>query len=378
MKSQYQCVCRKRFQLRRCAGGISPKLLAVLLGFGLALGGVGYLLLDRYANPGRDDGSQSKATAAEIAAELALLQEEFQTAMQERLGLSRLEARVSDFTRRYPEQTDGHVLLAQIHARMLKWEQAYKSLTRALADKPNEVELNKMAGACAAKLNRLELAERHYLDAVRATGDAADCTVYAALGQIYLAMDNADQADQAFQRALKAPGPGEEPNYMHEARSGLADVAALRNDFEAAHEQIDRAIRLGNADSSADLVAYHIQKARLYMDAGQDDDAVTMLSHTWTAYPDARWRIESARLRARLYEQASELDKAVNHIATVCDYHQRDTGRMDRAVSNFVALLARWQIKAGQTEPASISLHNLQTLAPDHPELPELRKQLKR
>ena len=375
MKSLSHFGCRGRFRFRRRAARISPVLLAVLVCFGLALGGVGYLVVNRYANPGGDRATQ-KPSDAEISEELGELQQQFQSAMQENLDPARLEARVADFTRRHPEQTDGHVLLAQIHAHMLKWGQAYTSLTRALADRPNEVELCKMAGACAAKLNRLELAEQHYQDAVRATGDAADYTVYAALGQIYLAMDNTDLAEQAFNRALKAPGPGEEPNYMHEARSGLADVAGLRKDFETAHEQIDRAIRLGNADSSADLPAYHIQKARLYMDAGQDTDAVTMLSHTWIAYPDARWRIESARLRARLYERASEMDKAVNHIAMVCDYHQRNPGRVNRVVSNFFALLARWQIKAGQTEPAGISLHNLETLAPDHPELPELRKQL--
>ncbi len=360
-------------------GRIAPSVLGLLVLLAVAVGVVGYLLIDR--GGGADDSEskeRSQPSAKSIEAELGGLQEEFQSLLQENLDLSRFEARVRAFTQDHPDQTDGHVLLAQTRIQQEKWEPAYASLNKAFEHDAEVSELQKLAGACAAKLGRLEQAEVHYQSAVRIAGDGADSGVYNALGQIYLTLGDISAAEIAFNRAVKAQqGPNGEQNFRHEGVSGLADVAALRGDYEAAHKSIDRAIRLGNADHRADVAAYNIQKAHLYMDNRQDDEAVIQLEYTWGAFPGSRWRIESARLRARLYERADKLDEAVNHLAEVYGYHQIAPDRIDREVADFVALLAEWQIKAGQANEARISIDNLKTLAPDHPGIESLLEALR-
>lgn len=361
---------------RRSAGRLSPVALAVLVLLSICIGAVAYLAIQGDKAPGENTTKRTTQSAQQIADELAALQQEFQTVLQEKLDLPRFEARARDFAKRNPGETDGHVLLAQVRMQMQRWEEAYASWLRALEDMPEGFELNKMAGFCAVKLDRLAVAEQHYRDAVRVSGDAADCDVYAALGRLMIARGDTDAAELSFKRALDAPAPGEKTNWKHAAYAGLADVASLRGDLETAIQHIDLAINLANADSQADRAGYFIQKARIYRDAGQPEQAVAMLIFAWDQEPDAQWRIESARLRAALHEQAGELEKAVRHVAFVCDYHQRDPDRRDRIVAEYVALLAEWQIKAGLKNQAMISLDNLATLAPEHARLPELRAKL--
>lgn len=358
---------------------MSPVVLIVLIVLGLGIGVVAYLVIDRLGDDARVADARQRASADEIAAELAALQAEVNAAMNDGQALPRIEARVRDFTRRHPGPWEGHLLLAQVRLRLSKWQGAYDALTRALADRPNAEELNRLAGDCAAKLGRLDEAERHYREAVAAAGDAADSDMHAALGRLYIATDRIGPAEQAFRDSIAARhARGGDVNWRHKGHAGLADVAALRGDFDTAQREIDQALRFADSDSKADVTGYRIQKARLYMNADADEDAATMLAYAWSRDPDAQWRIESARLRATLYERAGEMDKAVNHVALVCDLVQLSEDRRDDALANLYALLARWQIKAGQPDAARVALDNARTLWPDQPQLEELRAQLKR
>lgn len=346
---------------------------------GLAIAAVGGAVLAWVLLLRGGDGQTIEPTTmtqAAIDADLATLQEDFKTALQEKRDLTRVLARTKRFTEQHPDQLAGHILLAQTQMREQRWGPAYASWTRALELGPGVYEQYKMAGFCAARLDRLEQALGHYQDAVDAAGDRADYEVFASIGRLHLAMDNPDAAEQAFTRALNAPGTGDKTNWKHPGYAGLANVAAVRGEFEQAHQHIDRAIKLANLDSNADLVGYHLQKARLYLDADQPDNALAMLTTTWQQFDDAQERIESARLRAALYERADQTDKAVTHIAYVCDLHQRDPDRKDPVLAEFYALLAKWQLKAGQTQNARTSISNLRTLAPDHPDLAELKQEL--
>jgi predicted Zn-dependent protease len=352
-------------------------LLAGLVALGLGIGAVGYLAVDRWAGDA-DAERPDRASAAGVAAQLEALQAEVNAAMNDGQALPRLEARVRDFTRRHPGPWEGHLLLAQVRLRLSMWEPAYDSLTRALADQPESEELNRLAGDCAAKLGRLEQAERHYRAAIAAAGEGADSDMHAALGRLYLATDRVDLAEQAFNNSIAARyARGQDVNWRHKGHAGLADVASLRGDFDTALTQIDQALRFAESDSQADVTGYRIQKARLYMDAGRDDEAATMLAYAWSQEPEAQWRIESARLRATLFERAGEMDKAVNHVKLVCDMVQLSEDRRDDTLANLYALLARWQIKAGRTDAARLALDNARTLWPDQPQLDALRAQLK-
>ncbi|MEM6258071.1 MAG: tetratricopeptide repeat protein [Planctomycetota bacterium] len=323
------------------------------------------------ASPERPAVSQEQ-----IDQELGVLQQDFQTALQEKQDLSRLAAKARAFTERYPEEQGGYILLAQTRMGLKQWDQAYTALRQALTFDENTFELSKMAGLSAAKLGRIDKALSHYLAAIQATNDQADSEVYTALGRLYLALGSPLNAERVFNQAAEARGPGEETNYKHEAYAGLADVSAVGGDTEAALSWVDRAIKMSGIDSDADTAAYHIQKARIYMDAGRDQDAVTMLNYTWSEFADTPWRIESARLRARLYERADQLDKAVDHLQAITEWHRINENRNEETIAEFTALLASWQIKAGRIDDARVSLFNLQALVPGHPAIDGLKEQL--
>jgi len=345
--------------------------LALLIAVGV------YLAVSRSGETDHPVDVRLNLTPEQIDERLGALQKEFQTVLQEKLDRARFEAKARLFTEQVPDEPAGHVLLAQVRMSLNKWEEAYTSWAHALESDPGAYELSKMAGFCAARLSRLEQAVKHYEAAAGSAGSATDCEVYAALGRLYLSLNQPEKAEAEFNLSLTAPAPGEKTNWKHDAYSGLADVAATRGDAEAALSWNDRAIKLAKVDSSADTVGYHIQKARIYMDLGRDDDALTMLTHTWQTYPDSQGRIESARLRAKLYERAGQLDKAVNHIALICDMHFNELERQDLVLADFFALLAEWQIKAGQKDQAKIALANLETLMPQHPKAASLKKQLR-
>jgi tetratricopeptide (TPR) repeat protein len=359
---------------KRHAGRITPGLAALLVLVALSIGAAVYLAL----SPGeRVPPPPPQATQAEIDAELGALQQDLQTALNEKQDLTRIAAQARAFTEDHPDEQGGYVLLAQARMGLKQWDRAYSAWDSALRDDDEAFELNKMAGLCAAKLGEIDRALSHYERAVAATNDQADSEVYAALGRLQLALNNVDDAEAMFNRSAEARGPGEKTNYKHEAYAGLADVAAVRGETEAALTWIDRAIRMAGLDSEADDAAYHIQKARIYMDADQDQDAVTWLGYTWSEFADSPWRIESARLRAKLYERADQLDTAVDYLQSITEWHRLDEGRTDEVLAEFTALLATWQVKAKRYDDARISLYNLETLAPDHPAINDLRTALR-
>lgn len=359
---------------RRFAGQASLVWIVLIVLFALALSAVIYLAL----NLGEEGGDTSpQATQEQIDEELGKLQQSLQTAMQEKQDLTRLAAQARAFTEEHPEQQGGYVLLAQARMGLYQWEQAYIAWQRALSFDASAFELNKMAGNCAAKLGDIEQAREHYQQAIASTNDQADSEVYAALGHLYISTNDADKAEQHFKRAVDARGPGEDTNYKHEAYAGLANVAALRQQFDQALSWIDRAIKMANLDSDADSAGYHIQKAHIYMVADRDEDAVTMLNYTWSQFADSPWRIESARLRAKLYERAGQIDTAVDYLQSIAEWHRLAEQRNNETIANFTALLADWQIKANRRDAANISLHNLQILMPSHPAIAELKAKLR-
>gem|GEM_PF-2392735 len=360
------------------AGRVRLDWVVVLVLLALAGAAVTYLALNRGPSDADDPNrvSPRPMTQQEIDTELGELQQSFQTALQEELDLNRLAAKARVFTERHPNESGGHVLLAQLRIGLNQWEEAYQSWLNAIEQQPGGVDLYKMAGFSAARTGRLEQALVHYQDAAKAANDQADCEVYAALGRLHLALEGPEAAEQMFKRSQNAPGVGEKTNWKHEAYAGLADVAAVRSEYDAALEHIDHAIKMARLDSEADIAGYRIQKARIYMDAGRDEDAVTMLGHTWSQHPAALWRIESARLRAKLYERAQQLDKAVDYVQSVCEWHRLAEESDNLVLADFTALLADWQIKAQRYDAARVSLHNLVTLFPKHPRIDALKERL--
>lgn len=355
-------------------------MLPVIVGLAvLAVGAAvvaGVLLLG--APDRRGAGAQGPpASQQAIDDRLGALQKQFQSALQEDRDLGRVFGRARLFTEDHPEEPAGHVLLAQVQMQTGRWSSAYESWSRALALDPGVFEVHKMAGFCAAKLGRLEQAVDHYRDAIELAGARADHEVHAALGRLYLSLGRPDDAEAAYEKSLDAPGAGNQTNWKHRGYAGLADVASVRGEYDLAQQHVDRALKLAKLDSKADTVGYRVQKARLYLDAGQPDHALAVLNDTARRDPDAALRIESTRLRAKLYEQAGDPERAVNHVASVCQLYQMQADRREDKLAALYALLAQYQIKAGRYDAASTSIANLETLTPKDPAIAPLRQALR-
>lgn len=317
-------------------------------------------------------------TQAQVDARLAELQQEFEDIGNQGGDLTVFEAKIRLFTEQHPREAEAYVTLGLARVALLRWSDAYQAFLSAIRLKPGVYQWHQLAGFCSTKMNDNDQALGHYLDALEVAGDAADYTLYTNLGQLYLVLDQLDEAERSFTLALDAPPPpGEDTNWRHQGYSGLADVAAVRGDFEKAQEFIDLAIRFNPGDSGKKEVGYMIQKAWLYMDQGRDDEALRYLrDEVHRRHPDSAGRIESVRLRARLYERAGDLGAAVDHVSYYTWDQTQQPERIDAELANFFALQAEWQIKAGQFDAARHSLTSLENLAPQHTQLQSLRDQL--
>jgi len=369
---------------RRCLGKIDPSLICVLLLLVFALAAVAYLVFDEkddtdddLITPGEVEGQQAPPNPQIVEARLDALRQEFNTIIDEKLDATALEARVRVYTERHPENAGGFLLLGQARMSLLRWADAYEALSTSLQLKSDEPECHRLAGACAAELGRYDQAQQHYLDALRIAGPRANCALYRNLGQLYLVRGDLDAAEQAYTRSLDAPAPpGEDTNWKHEGYAGLANVASQRGDLNTALQNIELAIVLSKAQTGSDEVGYYIQKARIYADAGQDEQAITTLVTTARNYRNADLRIEAVRLRARLYERAGNVGSAVEYINTILELRELANNDTDAELAEFYALLAQWQIHAGQNIQALNTLDVLRGLSPDHPQLEVLRAQL--
>ena len=108
----------------------------MLLLLALAGAAVAYLALSRGGEVDDDPGRSSPRpmTQEQIDAELGELQQSFQTALQEKLDLSRLAGQARVFTEAHPNEPGGHVLLAGLLTEQeAKVRRAYRKASFRLA-----------------------------------------------------------------------------------------------------------------------------------------------------------------------------------------------------------------------------------------------------
>lgn len=338
-------------------------LVLVALAVVLTAGGLTAVVLMR---GGDTDPAPPRDTSNE---EIARLQEQFKRYIENQLDFTNLLPEVKAYTRDHPDSVAGHVLLAQVLMRLEQYAQAYPALTQALEGNPDNFELLKLTGACAAKLERWDEAERYLTEA-----DALkeDQTVVLQLGNVFFQTGRLDAAEEAFTRAkaIRSESP------PHKANAGLAEVHAGRGDYARALTMITLAIKWAGGDSEADISAYKLKKVRILFDAGRWDEGAQLLRVTMQEHPGVVYTLPSARLRARLAEQRGDLSGAAGEIGLLASGVVAAEDQTDRERADIYAELAHWQLKAGDTAGAADSVQALRDLMPSHARLAELEAQL--
>ena len=305
--------------------------------------------------------------------EIAALQEQFKRYIENQLDFTNLLPQVKAYTREHPDSVAGHVLLAQVLMKLAQYSEAYPALTQALAGNPDNFELLKLTGACAAKLERWDEAEQYLKDADAINPE--DMTVILQLGNVYFQTGRLDEAEAAYERAQ--PLSGTSP--PHKAYAGLADIAAARGQFQGnggALNLIRRAIAFGERDSEADVSAYRLKKVRILFEDGQWEAGANFLREAQREDPSVVYSLPSARLRARLAAHRGDLSGAASEIALLASGVVAAEDQTDYERADIYAELAHWQLRAADREGATDTLEALRTLMPSHSRLADLEARL--
>ena len=302
--------------------------------------------------------------------EIVALQEAFKRYAENQLDFIDLLPDARAYTRKYPDSVSGHILHAQVLMQLEFYGEAYPALTQALGGNPDNFELQKLTGACAAKLERWDEAEAHLLTADALKAD--DSTVVLQLGNVFLQTGRLDEAEARFQRAKKISGT----TPPHKAFAGLAEIQALRGDLGGAIATMGRAIDFAGNDSEAQLWVYRLKRVRFQFDAGLWDEGALALRQTQRDDPESVYTVPCTRLRARLNGQRGEPGKAAR------DYELLVSGILDPGtlsdsdLAEVYAEIAHWHLEAGNPDRAAQAVRELERRAPQHPRLAELQARL--
>lgn len=334
-------------------------VLVALVVVGL-VGTTTFILLDRNA-----DDNPPPPDAGDPTAEIIALQEDFKRYVENQLDMIDLLPAVKAYTKDYPDQDAGHILLAQVLMKMELYSEAYPALDRALAGNADNFELRKLTGTCAAKLGLWDEAEEHLLvaDALK-----KDETVVLQLANMYFQTGRLDQAEEAYELAKRMSGM----TSPHKANAGLAEVYAARGDYETALKKIALAIKWAQGDSEAELWVYQLSMVRMLFDDGQWERGGALLNTTRSGNPDVMLTLPFARLGAREKAQQGDFEGAISELALIASPAVAPPGQTDRERADILAEYAYWCLEAGDADQASVPLEALRALMPGHPRLAEL------
>jgi tetratricopeptide (TPR) repeat protein len=279
------------------------------------------------------------------------------------------EALVSDILRKDNRNIGGLRLRAAIRMGRGELEPAINDLRQALNDQPRSPELMLMLATAYEQSGSIELAEKQFADAMRATNFNPTISLnYVAFlqrrGSITRAEDVLTDLANRWSQNLQV-------------LSSLAQVKLLRQDWAGAQAIADNIRRLGNANDSG--IADEISGAAL---AGQHklDESITALQSAYSASPSATQPMAAL---VNAYLRAKQTDKAVNFLQNVLKANpanadayiflgqiEQATNRPDQAAKSFNAAiaaspkdvngywaLAKFYLSQNKTEAAQNAIH---------------------
>ncbi len=192
-----------------------------------------------------------------------------------------------------------------------KYEEAIEGYQKLLIEDPNNDEAHFGLAHASSRINQLEQALQHAIQAVNLAPNAYRYLQFK--GQMHLANQQLDEALKAFNRSIK-----ENPNLFH-SYLAVGDIYTIRNEPQKAKKNYHLALKVHQ-----DGIPATVKLARLLLIEGNYDQAENILQEAELQFPEDHtlklqmgiMRLEQGELGfAELYFKKLIEDEPNNHIA---------------------------------------------------------------
>jgi cellulose synthase operon protein C len=278
----------------------------------------------------KDSSPENRLTAQIKLAELYLAKKQTEPA----------EALISDILAKDSRNTGGLKLRAAIRMDRGQLEPAINDLREALNDQPRSVDLMLLLASAYERSGSIELAEKQFADAVRASNTDANVTLrYVGF---LLRHGSAARAEDVLTDLA-----GRWPQNV-EVLTNLAQLKLQRQDWVAAQQLGDAIKRLGNSNAVADQVL-----AAAFAGQSKFSESVAALQDAVSAAPNA---VQPMAALVDAYIRAKQPEKAVSFLQSALKANPEN--------AEAYALLGT--IQTGNNQP-DLALKNFKTAIEKNP-----------
>jgi Tfp pilus assembly protein PilF len=337
--------------------GAQPWIIALLA---LAAVLTAFLLLRRDRPSAADAAAGAGAIYFDETAavqELDQLQQRFTDLVSSGKDVTPLIVDMQRLVERYPRISAARTLWAQALLFTGRGREALQQLEQSLQLDPRQAEVHLLAGTVALQLAQIEVAERHYSQAVGL--DTANGRYRLHLASIYLKQQDYDKARATLLEALRCDSS------LHEAHAALSDLYAQQNKVNLAVEQIKRALELSPPDDHARRTIYLRKEAALFRRDNKPEEALAVLRQL---PPVAMMEIAVGDDLAGCWAMLGQPDKAASHFEQVLI--------IDATNDLAAARAALWRIRADQPDKARQNLETLRRINPRSNAIAEIENML--
>lgn len=168
-----------------------------------------------------------------------------------------------------PDDTDAHLLMAEVLLGQERTGQAYEHIAAALKLDPDQEEAQFFAGVVASRIDRWKDAARHHAKAAALNSKSAKHPLH--LGIALLNLNRADEAQLQALRAQQLDGSAPEVYLL------LAQIADRRSKPDMAIDMLDKATALMRSDDLRRL-DYTLYKSQLLRRTARPEQAINLLT----------------------------------------------------------------------------------------------------
>ncbi len=333
-------------------------IIIAIVAVGLLVGGYLISISHRQASPSVGV-PQSRAAARHAIEDLAV---RFNAAIENQRDITPILDQVTLILQDYPGVTEGHILAGQAFAYQEQMESAYEHFAKALLDRPDDPQLQNLAGSTADMAGRLDDAEQHHARAVELAG--SNPQILFSMADIHLKRERFDRAIELLEQAIA------QKYVFPNARLALSDAYRQRaepGDALRAIEQLELALtQLPSGDEHRPQREIFARKlAGLFAEIDDVPEAARILN---SLSPPSRFTTGVSEDLERYYEKLDQPGMAALHYDMALSF--------EPTRADFAASAADWYFRSGDIPAASTMVGHLKKLQPDHAALHGLIQRL--
>ena len=332
------------------------QLVAILILVALTVG----VLTVVYFQGGSTDDKPPLSPREQAKLELHRLEQEYAGARGEPETLAVFVEAVHRLVEQHPKFAAGRALLAKVLIDTDQPRLALEQLTVSLDLDANQPELRCLAGNVAENLDQLDVAAKHYSQAIGL--DPRNGRYRLHLANVRLRRHGFDEAKTLLLEALAVDSS------LHEAHAALSDIYARQNKLSLALDQIRKALEVLQRAPTTDYdtrVAYSLKRARLQRRDGRPTAALTQL----------RQLGPKATVDLKVLEEMAICLANPGRFVEAAQIYELPLVRFPLEW-RYRAKAAHWRLRAGDLEAFHRHLHILRQVDPDLPIIAELEREL--